>query len=268
MKKLYLVADIEGTASISSWDEACGFDGPEFERVSLQMTHEVVAACNAAFDAGYDKVIIRDAHSKGRNLHPELLPRHTELIRGHSNEPLSIVGGINNEFNAIVFTGFHTSALNDGNPMSHTMTRRVRGAILNGELLSEALMFGYAASYMGVPLLAMSGDNAVCTQMKRISPNLVTVPIVFGSGDGTQSLQWDDACDAIYNGFFEALKNNKTQECMLKLPEHFSFDLSFNLHPVAKRNSYYPGVTQTDAHTIHFETDDYYEILRMYHFMF
>lgn len=54
---------------------------------------------------------------------------------------------------------------------------------------------------------------------------------------------------------------------MLKMPEHFSFDLSFNLHPVAKRNSYYPGVTQTDAHTIHFETDDYYEILRMYHFM-
>ena len=268
MKKLYLCADIEGTAGISSWDEATGFDGPEFDRVTRQMTREVAAACTAAFDAGYDKVIIRDAHSKGRNLHPEMLPRRTELLRGHSNEPMSILAGVEDGCHATVFTGFHCSALNDGNPLSHTMTRRVRGAILNGERLSEALMFAYAAAYHGVPLLALSGDGAVCEQMKTLSPALTTIPVIFGSGDGTRSLQGDDACDAIYNGMLSALKNDDRDGCLLKLPEHFSLDLSFNLHPVAKRNSYYPGAVQTDAHTIHFETDDYFEILRMYHFMF
>ena len=38
------------------------------------------------------------------------------------------------------------------------------------------------------------------------------------------------------------------------------------MHGDAYRASFFPGVSQTGPHTVQFEADDYFEVLRFFHF--
>ena len=51
--KLFISADIEGTAGISCWDET-EYGHPRYGYFAEQMTREVSAVCNAASNLGYD----------------------------------------------------------------------------------------------------------------------------------------------------------------------------------------------------------------------
>ena len=57
--KIYISADIEGTAGITNWDEARKIhaDYPEHRQ---QMTREVLAACAGANAAGAKEILIKE----------------------------------------------------------------------------------------------------------------------------------------------------------------------------------------------------------------
>ena len=65
--KVFISADIEGTAGIADWDETerTHADWAEFRAL---MTGEVLAACQGAHAAGAEEVVIKDAHDSARNL--------------------------------------------------------------------------------------------------------------------------------------------------------------------------------------------------------
>ena len=66
-KRLYISADIEGTAGVVSGDQT--MPGKfEYEKAREWMTAEVIAACNAAFSSGIDEAVVSDSHGNGQNL--------------------------------------------------------------------------------------------------------------------------------------------------------------------------------------------------------
>ena len=79
--KLYLSADIEGTAGITLWDET-EYGHPRYAYFSDQMTREVRAACEGAANAGFDDILVKDAHDSACNLQPRMLPEDVRLFRG------------------------------------------------------------------------------------------------------------------------------------------------------------------------------------------
>src|ERR1700739_4578219 len=91
--KVFLSADIEGTAGIVHWDEAhrTHSDYAEFHAL---MTAEVVAACDGARAAGADEVVIKDAHGSARNLIVDQLPNYAHIIRGWSGHPDLMMFGL------------------------------------------------------------------------------------------------------------------------------------------------------------------------------
>ena len=83
-KRIFLSADIEGTAGIVHWDETeYGKNGYEYFR--RQMTREVAAACEGAREGGADEIVIKDAHDSARNILPDELPQGVKLFRGWAN---------------------------------------------------------------------------------------------------------------------------------------------------------------------------------------
>ena len=54
--------------------------------------------------------------------------------------------------------------------------------------------------------------------------------------------------------------------CVFPLPEHFVAEICFREHASARNARLYPGVVQTDARTVKFESDDYAEVLRFFYF--
>lgn len=107
--KVYISADIEGTAGIASWS-ATNLGDPEHHAAAQEMTLEAVAACQGALDAGATELYVKDAHDSGRNMDLSLFPREAKVIFDWSLTPDSMVAGLDGSFDALMFVGYHSPA--------------------------------------------------------------------------------------------------------------------------------------------------------------
>lgn len=264
MKRIFLSADIEGTCGIIHWDETekTKADYPPYAR---QMTREVAAACEGALAGGAEEVLVKDAHDSARNIDAEQLPRKTKLLRGWAQDLCSMMVGLTGEFDGVIFTGYHSAAGIDGNPLSHTMNTKNVWVKINGELASEMLINSLYAATLNVPVLMLAGDKALCDWAKSVNPDMLVVPVKEGIGRASLSIHPDEAVDQIRAAAAEAMTLDSAA-CVFPLPEHFVAEICFREHASARNARLYPGVVQTDARTVKLESDDYTEVLRFFYF--
>ena len=264
---VFISADIEGTCGISHWDETERSAPRDYAPFQKQMTREVAAACEGilAADKGAS-IFVRDALDSARNLEPAAFPECTQVMRGWTGDPLSMMSGIDTEdYGAAVFTGYHAWASSGGNPLSHTMNLRNEYVTLNGVRMSEFLMNAYTAGYYGVPVVFLSGDKALCEFAEEFIPGIVTVPVNEGRGGAVVSMHPDAAVKAIREGFKKGVKNAKN--CFVPLPDYFEMTVRFKDHRVAYSKSFYPGASLEDEKNVCFASDDWFEMLRFSHFV-
>lgn len=262
--KLFLSADIEGTAGVAHWDET-EKGHPGYEHFARQMSLEVAAACEGAVKAGYDEILVRDAHDSARNIDPELLPECVRIFRGWGSDPLSMMSGLDEGFDAVAFTGYHSPVGSPANPLSHTMNLQNTEVRLNGQMASELLINSLTAGYFHVPVAFVSGDEGLCAWMNSVSPNTVTVPVSRGVGNGSISIHPRRAVEAIRSGVERALAHPEV--CRFPMPERFEAEICYKNHYQARSASFYPGARLMDSRRVTFEAQDYMDVLRFFHFV-
>lgn len=264
--KVFLSADMEGTCGIVCWPETERTTAFDYTPLQKQMSREVAAACRGALAGGAGEVLVKDAHDSARNIDPTVLPRNTRIHRGWSGDPLCMMTGLNQEhFDAVFFTGYHAWASCPGNPLSHTMNLRNNRVWLNGQLCSEFLLNSYTAGYYGVPVAMVTGDEALCAYAKTLIPEITTVPVNLGRGNGATSLHPEEAAERIEAAAKEAVA--KASRCVVPMPEHFHMEIDFIKHPMAYSKSFYPGAQLKDDKIVCFDSDDWFEMLRFCHFV-
>lgn len=260
--KIYISADIEGVTGIAHWDET-EKTKPDYQQFTKQMTREVKAACEGAIKAGAKDIWVKDAHDTGRNIWADDLPKIVRLIRGWSEHPFSMVQELDKTFDALLMIGYHSFSGSGANPLSHTLnSAKINYLKFNEEFASEFLIHSYIAASMEIPVVFVSGDEGICMEARKISPHIRTVAVNKGIGNSTISIQPLLALERIEEEVFSILKGD-FQNCQIKLPEHFKVELSFRRHIQAYRSSFYPGMKQLSSTDLLFETDDYFEVLRM-----
>jgi len=131
--KLYISADIEGIAGITTWEEARK-EFSDYEEFRQQFTREVSAACEGAIEAGATEIIIKDAHGTGRNIYTAQLPPEIKIIRGWSGHPQKMMQELDASFDAVLMVGYHSAAASDGNPLGHSFSsEKIYKMMLNGQ---------------------------------------------------------------------------------------------------------------------------------------
>ena len=124
----------------------------------------------------------------------EYLPEPVTLIRGEVRNPYSMVGGIDESYDAVLFVGYHDGAGQGGNPMAHTISsRRIREITINGASASELMLFSYACTYLGIPTAFVSGDEAICEKAKMLNPLIAACPVKRGIGAAVAGLHPEKA---------------------------------------------------------------------------
>lgn len=181
MKKLFVSADIEGTAGILSWRET-DKNMPDYAYFAEQMTREAAAACEGAHAAGYEDILLRDAHDSARNLMMDKLPEYVRILRGWARHPYCMMFGLDSSFSGVVFTSYHSAGGWDTNPLAHTMSTTLAQITVNGEIASELMLNAMTAALEGVPVFALTGDEGICRWMQRVSPGTAVVPVSRGVG--------------------------------------------------------------------------------------
>ena len=267
MKKLFISADIEGTSGIVHWNETDKDKPHDYDYFADQMTREVAAACEGAFAAGAVEVLVKDAHDSGRNIDPRRLPEYARVFRGWARHPFSMMYGLDESFDGVVFTGYHSAAQMNGNPLSHTMNTTNNYVKLNGELMSELMLNCLTASYVGVPVYCACGDRGLCDWLQSVNPNIAVVAVSEGTGSGSLGMHPDVAVRAIREAVQRSIESRSKEECMFPMPERFHLEINFKEHMKALGGSCYPGMKQTGARVVEFETDNWFEALRMMHFV-
>jgi D-amino peptidase len=263
--KVFISADIEGTAGITDWDEALK-EGANYAEFQKLMTAELVAACEGARAAGADEVIVKDAHQTGRNILLSELPEYVQIVRGWSGHPHSMMQGITPDCAAVLFTGYHSQAGADTNPLAHTFTGKVSRLLLNGELASEFTINALCAALVGVPPVFLSGDSGICLSAKTLVPQITTLAVSNGHGPSTSSWTPRRAVSEIRKSVEEVLSTDLSC-CYLELPHEFDLVVEFTNPVDAYRVSWYPGVQHVGPCAVSFTSDDYFEVLRSLKFL-
>ena len=262
MRKIFVSSDMEGTCGITAW---CETDKGKdlYEHFRRQMSRECAAACEGAISAGADELLVKDAHDSARNIDPTLLPEQAMIFRGWGKNPYSMMAGIDASFDGVFFTGYHSAAEMDTNPLSHTMNTQNVFVKLNDELCPELMINSLTASYFGVPVYLLTGDKGLCDWMKAHCPGTTTVAVNEGRGAGCVSIHPDLAVKRIRQAAQESLKADKNA-CLFPMPRHFKAEVSFKEHAKAEAGSWYPGCVKTGARTVKYEADDYLDVLKFF----
>lgn len=262
--KIYITADIEGVTGTTVWEDT---DRKKTESKPFleQMTAEVTAACEGALAAGASEVWVKDAHDSGLNLLAAKLPREARLVRAWSGHPFSMMQELDANFRAAVAIGYHSRAGASGSPLAHTLTGSVVHAKINGDYASEFMISAYTAGMVNVPVVFLSGDEALCQEARAWIPGLTTVGVKYGVGDTTVSIHPEVAVDQIRAGVEAALRADVSR-CHVPLPETFALEVTYRRHADAYRAGFFPGAQQTGPHVVGFEADDYFDVLRFLQF--
>lgn len=260
--KVYISADIEGVTGSTHWDET-KLNSPDWIPYAKQMTDETVAAVKGALAAGADEVLVKDAHDSGRNIDINALPEEAKLIRGWIGDPMCMVSGLDETFDAVIFIGYHNTAGTITNPLAHTMNPdEILFMKINGENASEFLIHTYAAALYDVPVVFVSGDIGLIEEVKKINKNIFTLGVKDGIGSATINMNPKKVIRRIENLVEESLKGDLSSK-KVKLPCEFNLEIEYIDFKKAYKYSFYPGAEFKEPRTVIFRSNDYFEILRI-----
>ena len=124
------------------------------------------------------------------------------------------------------------------------------------------------------PILAMTPVNALAvplnsgTDTSEYIANMFpdemihTVAVSHGIGGSAISVHPQRAVSSIRKGV-EAALSRDLSSARMDLPPHLRMEVRFRDHMDAYIASFFPGVMSVDPHTVLFESDDYFELLRV-----
>jgi len=204
--KLFISCDMEGTAGVCSWNQVDPSNAHEYPTYRRYMTQEVRAAIEGAREGGATDILVNDSHWSMHNLLFDELGADDGLrILSGAPKPRSMGQGLDGSFNGVFLTGYHAKA-GDSAALAHTMTDLVYSVSVNGTPCSEALIFAALAGSYGVPVLLVTGDRTIVTEIAQFLPWAVGVAVKDSVGyTAVNSLTPKAAQDAIRAGAREAM---------------------------------------------------------------
>ena len=261
--RVYISVDMEGVAGVVHEDQTDPTDprhAGEYNRFRRLMTSEANAAVEGALGAGATRVLVNDSHWQMRNLLAEELHPSAELLSGGPKLG-SMVEGVELGFDAAMFVGYHAMAGTKHAVIDHTYTDIVHEARLNGKPAGELAINAALAGSHGVPVVLVSGDQALAAEAKALLGDGVEAVIVKHAVGrfAARSVSPAESCRLIREGAAAALRR-KHQPLVLERPVRL--EVEFALTQMADMAELVPGSVRTGGRTLEYRHDDYREVFR------
>jgi len=263
--KIYISADMEGTAGVSSWDQvdARNYTADYFIYQKI-MTAEVCAAIAGARKGGAREFLINDSHGPMRNLLLDELPQDARVIFGN-RKPYSMVEGLDRSFDGVFFTGYHGAIGEPNATLCHTYTPSVVYDVrLNGMRCSEATLNAALAGFYGIPVLLITGDRATIYDAKERMPWVTGAIVKESIGNyAVDSLSPQAAQDAIREGAAAAVRAIKDARPFIVDPP---IVLEIDLAKIEQADwiEVIPGFERSGDRAVRFTSDDYPTVFKAF----
>ena len=264
--KIYISVDMEGVVGVVT-AEQLGPQGFEYQRFREFMTQEVNAAIEAAFQSGATEIVVSDSHGNGQNLLIEKLPSNVLLVRSWPR-PLMMMQGIDESFAGAIFIGYHTGTTNPQGVRAHTLSSaRLADVRLKGVSVSEAGINAAIAGHFNVPVIMISGDDAVVKETTALLGDVEGAVVKWSSGfHSAKTLMPEAAYELIREKVKKAMSRIKDFKPH-KLATPIQLEVRFKNYRPSELLSYLSIVERTDAHSIRFTGKDMIEVSKFLEFI-
>lgn len=264
--KIYISADMEGVVGAVT-GEQLGPQGFEYARFREFMTQEVNAAIEAAFAAGATEIVVSDSHGNGQNLLIEKLPKNILLVRAWPR-PLMMMQGIDETFAGAIFLGYHTATTNSQGVRAHTISSaRLADVRLKGVSVSEAGLNAAIAGHFNVPVIMISGDDAVVKETQALLGDVEGAVVKWASGFHSAKTMMPDAAYQLIREKVKRAIGRINDFKPYKLAPPIQLDVRFKNYRPSEVLSYLSIVERTDAHSIRFTGKDMIEVSKFLEFI-
>jgi D-amino peptidase len=253
--KIYISADMEGVAGAVTGDQLSP-GGFEYESFRGFMTAEVNAAIDAARAAGATEILVSDSHGNGQNLLIDEMPNDVMIVRSWPRE-LSMMEGIDDTFDGVIFIGYHASTSNSRGVRAHTMSSaNVTELRLNGKTMSEGSMNAAIAGHFGVPVIMISGDDVAVAETQVIVGDMEGAVVKWAKGfHSAQTMTPEAAREVIRTRAASAVSRvDEFEPYVLETP--IELELSLKHYQPVELLAYLKNVERIDSHTIRYMADD------------
>ncbi len=264
--KVYISADMEGVVGVVTGDHL-GPTGFEYQKAREWLTAEVNAAIEASRKAGATEIVVSDSHGNGENILLDLIPRGVRLVRSWPR-PLSMMQGIDETFDAVLFIGYHASTTNSKGVRAHTMSSGTLTAVkMNGVAVPEAVINAAIAGHFGVPVVMISGDDAIVEEAGSQLGDLEGAVVKWNYGFHSAMTVTPEESQEIIGETVYAALDRLGDFNPYRVDGPIEVEVSFKNYLAAELLAYLPIVDRVDSHTISFTGKDMIEVSKFLSFM-
>ena len=245
---------MEGLAGVSDWEQCYARDdhAPAYLHGLAQLAADTNAAVAGCFDAGASEVVVWDGHGRNRQqafTRVALDPR-ASLRKLEAAVPLKF-GGLDESVAGVVMVGQHAMAGTVNGFLDHTqIPKELCHFRINGDEHGEMSQFALFAGAFGVPLLHVSGDEALCTEARRLFPWVATTATKRGTSWATCELDPVAEVRAQIRRDVAAAIENRVTARPWRLPMPAQVSVEFAYSGLADPIAAIPGVRRPHARTV------------------
>jgi len=254
--KVFITSDHGIGSVVSDLQAVPGRD--QYQEYRHLMTEEVNAAIRGAMAAGATEILVADSHANMQNIIPEELHPEVKLVRG-GHRPLCMMEGIDESFDAVIIIGGHAWSGTRYAVREHTFGNAYLNIWVNDILVNEFIFNAMIAGYFGVPVVLATGDEAFTRQMKGFLPDIETVTVMKGIGQGAITIHPTKSRALIEKKTTAALKRLSSFK-PVKLSPPYTLKIEFAHVHYAEIVSLIPGTKIENERTISFTTDNFLHI--------
>jgi D-amino peptidase len=265
--KVYISADMEGITGVASSDQLSPASF-EYGKAREWMTAEVLAAIAGAREAGATEFVVSDSHGNGESLLLEKFPTDipVTLVRSFPR-PLGMMEGIDSSFAAVIFIGYHAATTSTTGVRAHTMSSALLTRIaLNNTSQSEAGINAAIAAHFGVPVVMITGDDAIVNETKQRLGNLEGVIVKRAIGFHSTATMMPETAQAQIRAHAKTAVSRRAEMKPYSMAKPINVDISFKNYRASEILAYLSVMQRVDAHTIRFVARDMIEASKFLEF--
>jgi D-amino peptidase len=265
-RRIFISVDMEGLGGVVT-GEQLGPPGFEYARFRELMTEEANTAIAAAREAGATEFVVADSHGNFQNLLPDKLSPDVQLVRG-GPRPHGMMEGLDDTFDGVVFIGYHSGTTNPAGVRAHSFSSaNLADVRLNDTSVTEGAWNAALAAHFGVPVLAVSGDEAAVKEVQSLVKGAVGAVVKWPySFHSARTLSPDKTRGAIREAVTKGMAQRKDIG-LYRVAAPIRLEIRFKAYRPAEILSWLPGVTRVDAHAVRYTVKDMPEASRFLTFV-
>ena len=252
--RVFISVDMEGISGIAH-SEMTSASGAEYGRGRDLLMGDLNAAIRGALDAGASEILVNDSHGSMRNVRVEELVAPARLI-SHNSKPFGMMQGLDGDFDAVFFIGYHARAGNPDGLMAHTGSgASIREIRVAGEPAGEGDMNALLAAHHGVPVALATGDEALVRELGERLGDIGFVAVKRAIRRTTAELLHPEiTARLIREAAARALRNIPEPQPAPAPP--VEVEMRYTRPDLAEIVSLLPGIERAAADTIRFRAGD------------